>query len=239
MKQLRNSGALRAAVRPLIVVVMALTGFTLIQSNLGVFGSSKQVRAHKSYKAGCKHIRGKRFKKAHKQLKTAADNGHGKAQTLLGMLYEKGVGVEKDTEKAIVYYERAAIQGIPEAESRLGHLLWDLEKESEVVSLETASWLKKAARHGEVEAQVTLGKMALDVKNSPIAQNEAVWYLKDAAKKGNDQARGLLSRMPKPPSSVLGNPAQQVSAGVQGLTKSWKGYSDLANTINQASTYRK
>ena len=192
-----------------------------------------------SYTQACRSIKGKDFKGAHRRLKEAADKGHAKAQTLLGMLYENGVGVEKDTEKAISYYRKAANSGLPEAESRLGHLLLNTEKESEVVSLETATWLKKAARDGQIEAQVTLGKLALDVKNSPINQNEAVWYLKDAAKKGNDQAKSMLGKLPKPPSSALGDPAHQVSAGVQGLQRSWKGYSDLANSINQAADYRR
>ncbi len=192
-----------------------------------------------SYDQACRSIKGKDFKRAHRRLKEAADKGHAKAQTLLGMLYENGVGVEKDTEKAISYYRKAADSGLPEAESRLGHLLLNTEKESKVVSLETAGWLKKAARDGQIEAQITLGKLALDVKNSPITQNEAVWYLKDAAKKGNDQAKSMLGKLPKPASSSLGNPAQQVSAGVQGLQRSWKGYSDLANSINQAADYQR
>ncbi len=222
-----------------LVFLMATCQICLCPPTLSASKSSRAHKSYKSYKKGCGHIKGGRFKKAHKHLKKAADDGDGRAQTLMGMLYEKGVGVEQDTEAAISYYEKAAIQGIPEAESRLGHLLMSLEKESEVISLKTADWLKRAAGHGQVEAQLTLGKMALNVKNSPITQNEAVWYLRDAAKKGNSQAKNMLSKIPKPPSSALGNPAQQVSAGVQGLTKSWKGYSDLANSINQAATYRK
>ena len=207
--------------------------------------SSKQTkqkysRSHKSkYKKACHHIKGRKYKKAHKHLRELAKKGDPKAQTLLGLLYEKGVGVGKDAEKAISYYEKAALKGIPQAESNLGHLLLNMERESEKVSLEAAGWLRKAAKHGQVEAQVTLGKLALDVKNSPINQNEAAWYLKDAAKKGNDQAKSLLQKLPKPPSSALGNPAQQVSAGVQGLTKSWSGYAELAKSINQAASARR
>ena len=194
---------------------------------------SKQHK-HK-FNQACNHIKGKRFKKAHKHLKNLAEKGDPKAQTLLGLLYEKGVGVEKSFEKALNYYKKAALQELPEAESQLGHLLLGLEKKSEAVSLETAGWLKKAAKHGQVEAQVTLGKMAVELKNSPISQNEAVWYLKEAAKKGNVQAKSLLTKIPKPQASALGNPAQQVSAGVQGLQKSWTGYANLASTINNAA----
>lgn len=199
----------------------------------------KHTSHSRRFKKACKHLKAKRFKKAHKHLKGLAEKGDAKAQTLLGLLYEKGVGVEKDVEKALSYYEKAALQGLPEAESALGHLLLSLEKDSEVVSLKTANWLKKAAVHGQIEAKVTLGKIALDVKNSPIAQNEAVWHLRDAAKKGNDQAKSMLARMPKLPSSRLGNPAQQVSAGVQAIPKSFKGYSDLANIVKKASGSQK
>lgn len=226
----------------LLLFVSVLTGCSASNSSTDTSNNGLSNKHHHSksttasYKKAVKHLKDRNYKKAHKHLKALADKGDPKAQTLLGMLYEKGVGVEKDMEKAVSYYEKAALQGLPQAESNLGHLLLNMEKESEKVSLETADWLKKAAVHGEIEAKVTLGKLATDIKNSPINQNEAVWHLRDAAKQGSDQAKSILDRIPKPPAAALGNPAQQIGDGVKGLSQSWAGYADLAKSINQASS---
>ncbi len=44
-------------------------------------------------------------------MQKAAEQGHSGAQQLLAELYEKGEGVGKDLEKALMWYRKAAEQG--------------------------------------------------------------------------------------------------------------------------------
>ena len=48
-------------------------------------------------------------------MKEAAKLGDAKAHYQVGFIFYKGIGVEKDEEKAVCHYEKAAIGGSPEA----------------------------------------------------------------------------------------------------------------------------
>ena len=45
-----------------------------------------------------------------------AEMGHDKAQLNIGFLYRAGAGVEKDVVAAFMWFEKAALQGMPEAQ---------------------------------------------------------------------------------------------------------------------------
>ena len=77
------------------------------------------------------------------------------------------------SEKAISYYEKAALQGIPQAESNLGHLLLNMEKESEKVSLETAEWLKKRMLSGDIDGVIAYLEYKLAVSPRPAPATKA------------------------------------------------------------------
>ena len=59
------------------------------------------------------------YDKALKYLTKAAELGDAEAQFQLGYMYREGEGVEKDKEKAVYHYEKAAIGGHPTARSAL------------------------------------------------------------------------------------------------------------------------
>lgn len=52
----------------------------------------------------------------------AADQGFDEAQAAVGGMYEKGLGVPQDNEKAIEWYKKAAAQGEPSAQTALKRL---------------------------------------------------------------------------------------------------------------------
>lgn len=60
------------------------------------------------------------FDAAFKTLKALADQGLPKAQARLGRMYQKGILVERQPEKAVAYYEKARAQGFPNASGALG-----------------------------------------------------------------------------------------------------------------------
>lgn len=47
------------------------------------------------------------------KTKAACDNGSGKSCFMIGVMYQHGLGVDKDTEKAIVYFKIACDLDIP------------------------------------------------------------------------------------------------------------------------------
>ncbi len=84
----------------------------------------------------------RKFKLAAEKTRVMATNGHPKAQHVLGILYQNGLGVEKDINTAIYWLEKAAAQGLKEAESYLGHLYLD----GKVVKKDVDKAEKMAAR---------------------------------------------------------------------------------------------
>ncbi|MGD9684767.1 MAG: tetratricopeptide repeat protein [Candidatus Obscuribacterales bacterium] len=224
---------------------------TALSATILLFSASGQTQAKSSddkrFETACKHLKGKRYRAARKHLHDLADSGHAKAQTVLGMLYENGVGgVEKDAEKAYDYYKKAADQELPEAQSQLGHFLLKTGITVRKDSDEAVTWLRKAAQHGVVEAQSTLGQVLVEAKNMPVSHSEGVWWLKEAAARGSDQAKEALKKLPG--ADKVGAGAQQVQAhfqgagsqyqtGMENIERSWKGYADIVNTVNQAAAY--
>lgn len=198
-----------------------------------------QVDHEKRFNDACQAIKGKKYKTAHHHLKKLDKANHGRGQTVLGLLYQKGVGVEKDLSKAVSFYQKAAAKGIPQAESLLGHLLLNAEDAVVTDSKGAIYWIEKAAEHGVEEAQLTLGKLYTEGKRLPINHSKAVHYLHDAAAQGNAEAQRMLDNIPQlnqAHQAMLAG-GSQYQTGMNNLTKSWTGYADIVNNLNAASSY--
>jgi TPR repeat protein len=70
----------------------------------------------------------------------------------VGMCYEKGIGTKKNPAKSEEFYRRAANQGLLDAKSALGNLLFSLGRVSEGVDV-----LEEAAREDDYNALIALG----------------------------------------------------------------------------------
>ena len=84
-----------------------------------------------------------------------ANEGDSTAQTALGLLYERGLGVPRDAALALVWYRRAAQQGDALAEFHIGSLF---ERGSGVGRdyTEAAAWYRRASEKGNESAQAAL-----------------------------------------------------------------------------------
>lgn len=232
--------------------------YFILSAALMLFASSQQLLAKSShdrrFETACNHLKHKHYTTAHKHLHALADSGHARAQTVLGMLYENGVGVERNAEKAYEYYKKAADQELPEAQSQLGHFLLKAGIAVRKDSDEAVTWLRKAARHGVVEAQVTLGQVLVEAKNLPVSHSEGVWWLKEAARRGSDKAKEALGKLPgadqvegmlegkvegkvETVQAHFQSAGSQYQTGMENIERSWKGYADIVNTVNQAAAY--
>jgi len=95
------------------------------------------------------------------ELKWVALDGDREAQTLVGMMYLKGQGTEKDLSQAAYWFLQAAAQGDIVAERTLGDMYLagnGLPQDD----LWAVYWTQQAANGGDAPAQVTLGKLTLD-----------------------------------------------------------------------------
>ncbi len=104
---------------------------------------------------------------------SAANEGDAEAMKYVGQMYERGVGTEKDAEKAIAYYKMAAENGCIDALICLGEHYWyangGLTEENIRTGME---YFLEAAERGNAEGMWNLGLAYLNleaVKDSELA----------------------------------------------------------------------
>lgn len=86
------------------------------------------------------------------ELKAKAESGDAKAQYDLGFYYRDGKGIEKNDADAAKWFNKAAEQGLVEAEVALSDFY---EKRENYI--ESLKWYKKLAERGFPHAQTIMG----------------------------------------------------------------------------------
>lgn len=113
------------------------------------------------------------------QVYTDALRGDKIAQFQTGVIYERGIGVEKNQTKAALWYEKSAEQGYLDAQYNLA--LMNASGRGVDKNLERAvMWLTKAAQQGDQDARTLLseirdGKLEKDKRggeNKPLYTND-------------------------------------------------------------------
>lgn len=125
-------------------------------------------------------------------LQKKAEAGDAYAQLNLGAAYDNGMGVARDIEKALNWYEKAAEQGVAEAQFNLAHLLVEQELGASVA----AGWMRKAADQGMVDAEYLMGVIYAEGIGVAPNREEAVRWLDKAVAKGHEEAQRFLKEMP-------------------------------------------
>lgn len=87
-----------------------------------------------------------------------AEAGDARAQEFIGILYEEGHGVQKDTAKAIEWYERAAKSGDMAAQYNLGRIYLKGEIVEQDFS-RAKDLLQSAADQGDKDAETLLATL--------------------------------------------------------------------------------
>ena len=112
------------------------------------------------------------------KYKTEAEVGDGKFQYKLGLIYENGIGIRKNSKSAIYWYEKAASNGIRDANNRLACLYYCKHDEE---SFEKAfDLLKKHAEIGDASTQCLLANIY--EFDECDYENALKWYEKASAK---------------------------------------------------------
>ncbi len=103
------------------------------------------VRA--DYDAGYAAYKRGDYAAALSEFKPLAEQGDANAQYNLGIMYDKGQGVEKDYAQAMEWYARAARQGQPNAQNNLG-LMYAQGHGVDKDYVTAHMWLNLSAVHG-------------------------------------------------------------------------------------------
>ena len=128
-------------------------------------------------------------------FKLAANQGHVRAQTNLGLMYDKGYGVDQNYFEAEKWYLLAASQGSKNAQFNLGQM-YRRGEGGKPNYVKAIYWYKLAAEQGDADAQSNLGVMYLNISDITIrSYREAVKWFKLASEQGHAKAQFNLASM--------------------------------------------
>ena len=134
------------------------------------------------------------YKKALFYYSRAAENGNDKAQYELGLMYQIGKGVKRDTPEAIKWWKESANQGNVYAQFSLA-LMYDDGDGVNEDNNEAIKWYLKAADQGYDGAQLNLGVLYADGDGIPQNYNEAFKWFTKASEQGNASAQNCLAKL--------------------------------------------
>jgi hypothetical protein len=135
-------------------------------------------------------------------LRAQADKGDAQAQATLGFYFEYGIFVPKDCSQALFWYRKAAEQGWPGAQMRLGAQYQGGSRTGGPIEAcvskdlaEGAAWYRKAAEQGYAKAQCDLGWLYETGAGVPKDYRLAAFWYRKAAEQGDADSQfnlGLL-----------------------------------------------
>lgn len=126
------------------------------------------------------------YAEAYRLLSLAVQKGDPKAEFLLGCMYEDGLHVETDLEKAVYWLEKAAQRGYEAAVNQLAAGSAYGIGANEV-------WAKKAVAHGAYYPLISVAQRYIDGRYAPQEIDKGVSLLTELADKGIGSAQMALA----------------------------------------------
>jgi TPR repeat protein len=125
------------------------------------------------------------------KIKVAARKGNAIAEYALGLMHEKGIGVERDIRMALSYYRRSAEQGYSAAQNEVAR---SYERGEDYKK--AAKWYRRSAEQGDAKGQFSLGRLYQEnrINSHDYYDNltEAVLWYQEAVIGGEKAARDRL-----------------------------------------------
>ncbi|HBN58647.1 MAG TPA: hypothetical protein DD382_05090 [Gammaproteobacteria bacterium] len=87
------------------------------------------------------------------EIITLANQGNAQSQYELGLMYELGMGIDKDLDQAFIWYQKSANQAYAKAQYNLG-IFYALGKAGEKDIAQSKYWIKKAHDNGYSSASI-------------------------------------------------------------------------------------
>ncbi|MEM7438927.1 MAG: caspase family protein [Pseudomonadota bacterium] len=130
-------------------------------------------------------------------LQKAAEEGDPEAQFELGRLYERGIGVPQDVDKATELYWKAADQDFADAINDLGFLHFQGGLNIVRDPRKAIELFQRAADLRHPEAMFNIAALIDDGDVPGRSPDDAARYLYDALRSGNQDVLNLLSEQPR------------------------------------------
>ncbi len=145
-----------------------------------------------------------RYASARRIWEALDQRNFGEAAFNLGILYEDGLGVARDIDRALDYYRRGAMLGSPKAMFRAGVMYWlgapgvtvDRDEGRRYLSMAAAAGDSEAQRYIAAEASTTVSTDPVLLADRALAAGRSAEYvdiLKAAAESGNSRAQTRLA----------------------------------------------
>ncbi len=176
----------RKSLKPILIiagVVLALV--------LGYFVISNNYTAAEMHQKGKEYYDKEQYSEAVPWFRKAADQGHAKAQYILGACYYNGQGVTKDYSQAAAWFRKAAEQGYAQAQYWLGSCYYNGYGVTQDYT-QAVAWYRKAAEQGIAEAQCWLGVCYGAGQGVTKDDTQAVAWIRKAAEQGYAVAQYVL-----------------------------------------------
>ena len=126
-------------------------------------------------------------------FKKAAEQGHSKAQRIIGEYYW---GVEENPEMAVYWFKKAADQGEPYSQAKLGNC-YITGAGLEINEAAGIEWLIKSVKQGNVIGYFCLGLCYFHGIGVVRDINYALELINEAARLGDLEARNFLLKLKK------------------------------------------
>lgn len=147
-----------------------------------------------SFEEGAKAYEKGDFDSALENWRPLAEQGQAKAQFNLGLMYERGAGVDRSEAEAAHWLLLAAAQGHTAAQVSLATIYANGSDEVRNYA-EAAKWFRTAAEHGNSEAETALGSLYNHGHGVKRDDKEAVRWFRLAAVQGYGPALTNLGYM--------------------------------------------
>ena len=148
-----------------MMVVAFLKPFTRIDAEK-ILGFGAEQPAHIVDAAYAAFEKGD-YKSALLLGRPVADQGDSRAQSLLGLIYLNGRGVQRNDPEAMKWYRRAADQGDADAQVKIGDMYFEGRAVAQDYP-EAARWYRLAADSGNATAQYNLGILYAKGEGVPL-----------------------------------------------------------------------
>ncbi len=136
--------------------------------------------------------RNEAFRQARLAFDDAQKRGYVAALYNLGVIYDLGLGVDVDVERANELFERAAHQGFPLAMYTMGQRRKSGDRGIPRDDSQAYEWFAKASDSGLLDATIEVGQALWSGNGVTRNQRRAIDYLQRAAEAGSNRAKLFL-----------------------------------------------
>lgn len=135
-----------------------MNSFTRTSLFAAFFSTFASLTASADFEKGIAAYQADNLPLAYREFRASADEGHADSQFNVALMFEKGMGVEKDEKQAVVWYEKSATQGNASAQFNLG-VLYENGRGTPVDFAKAGEWYRKASVQGDALAIGNLGML--------------------------------------------------------------------------------